>query len=280
MKGLCWAYVWVCVCLGAPVYAQREEPLPEDLKGVGVTEKLGAQVPLDLSLTMSDGTQVFVKDLLKAERPVLLTLNYANCPMLCNLMLDGFVLGLRGVDWPLGREYDVWTVSIDPTETPAVAKKWEQKYHRQYGRAIQGLKEGRGWHFLTGTPEAVRALADAVGFGYKYVDERKEYAHAAAVMVLSPGGRVMRYVYGVEYPPATLRFALLEAAAGRIGSALDQVLMYCYHYDAAKGRYAPVAMKVMRVCGALTLVLLMVFLGFFWLREARKPQAASQQAAS
>ena len=245
---------------------ERMEKGPAALDGVGIDEKLGGQVPLQLRFNNAEGEAVALNQLITTHRPTILTLNYSSCPMLCSLQLDGFVNGLRDLAWTIGEQFDIITVSIDPHEARDRTQAFRDKYLGMYER--EAAREG--WQFLTGDEKNIRALADAVGFKYKYVEDHKEYAHAAAVMVLSPEGIVSRYLYGVIYEPRDLRFALVEAAEGKVGSTLDRILLYCFHYDATVGRYAPVAANIMRLGGLVTVVALVGVLGIFWFKDERK----------
>jgi protein SCO1/2 len=209
-------------------------------------------------------------------RPVILNLVYFNCPMLCNVFLDGFVGTLRDLDWTPGNEFEIVTVSIDPADDAAGATKKRAHYVERLGRP----DAAKGWHFLTGDQASVRKLADAVGFSYRYMEDRKEYAHSAGLFVATPGGRISRVVTGVMFEPQTLRLALVEASDGRIGSPMDQLILFCFAYDHTAGRYGPAAMKIMRVGGLLTLLVLVGFLAANHRREARRHRAASAGAGS
>ncbi len=253
----------------------RIEPLPKDLENVGVTEHLDDQVPLNLPFVDSDGTPVTLAKFFDGTRPVILTMNYSNCARLCSLQLNGVFHALQRIDWDLGRELQMITVSIDPQESPARAQATKGKYLAVYNRP----KAEEGWHCLVGKEEDIRKAAAAVGFGYVYVAETKQFAHTAVTMILTPGGRVSRYLYGIEYDPQTLRFALLEASEGKIGSTVDRVLLNCYYYDAEAGRYGPAAVKIVRLGGVVTLVVLGSVLLVFWSREWRKPKPAANPPA-
>lgn len=250
-----------------PAAAQRAEPTPRELAEVGVTEHYDAQVPLDLKFSDSDGGELSLGEVFDGTRPTILTMNYSDCPMLCSLQLNGLVDAIKKMPWTVGQEYQIVTVSIDPTETPERARATKQKYLREYGRA----GTASGWRFLTSRREAdIRRLADTVGFGYKYLPDTRQYAHAAVLIICTPDGRVSRYIGGVDYDPQTLRFALLEAAEGKIGSAWDRVLMFCFHYDETSGRYAPAARRLMQLGGAATVVAVGATLGAYWMREWRR----------
>lgn len=260
----------------AAAYAQRaDEPL-EELEGVGVTEKLDAQIPLDLAFTRSDGTPTTLRQVFTGERPVILTMNYSNCPMLCSLQLNAMVSSLKGMQWTMGEEYEVVTVSLDPAETPEHAAASKKRYVGSYGRA--GAE--RGWTFLVGAEQNIRALADSIGFGYRYHEERKEYLHQAALMVMTPQGHVSRYLYGLEHSPQTVRLSLVEAAEGKFATTLDKIVLFCFHYDAATGQYTPVARNLMRLGGGLTALLLGVVLGGAWLRESRRRKRRGSEGAN
>jgi len=256
--------------------AERTEALPEELEGVGIVEHLDIQVPQKLAFKDSEGNDVLLSDYFTGERPVVLTLNYSNCPMLCHLQLDGLVDGLKAVKWVLNEDYDIVTVSIDPLETPQRAALTKKKYIKRYGRP----ESAPGWHFLVGSEANIKALADAIGFGYKYNVERDEYVHAAAAMILTPNGHLSRYLYGIIYDLQNLKFALLEASEGKVGSTLDQVIMYCFHYDAEAGRYAPAAMRLMRLGGLVFVVALGTVLSAFWRRDVRRKKRTAEQKTS
>jgi protein SCO1/2 len=258
--GLSWFAIVLLLAAGAQ--AQRTEPAPKELDDVGITPQPGVQVPLDLSFVDSGGKPVRLGDFCDGKRPVLLTLNYSNCPMLCSLQLNGLFGALGDMPWVLGENFQMLTVSIDPLETPARAQLTKQKYLKMYGRPAGS----GGWHVLTGKEQDIRKLANTIGFHYRYIKETGEYAHAAAAFVLTPDGRVSRYLYGVEYDPQTIRLSLVEASEGKVGSAMDQVLLICFHYDATKGRYGPAAQGVMRAAALLTVVGLGCMVLVFWRR--------------
>ena len=244
----------------------RQEAVPKPLEGVGVDEHLEQPLPLDLAFVDETGRGVKLRDYFDSKLPVIVTLNYSDCPMLCSLELNGLVQSLKELDWTLGKEFRVVTVSIDPKETPARAAQTKARYLRQYGRS--GTESG--WHFLVGNEANVRQLADAIGFRYRYVPEKKEYYHAAALILATPDGRIGRYLYGVEFHPRTVRLALTETSQGKIGSAMDQLILYCSMYDPKEGSYALVATRVMKLGGVVAFGFLAVFLGVLWAAELRK----------
>jgi protein SCO1/2 len=231
--------------------AERTESLPKELQDVGVTEHLGAQVPRDLEFVDSDGKTVTLGQYFDGKRPLILTMNYSNCPMLCSLQLNGLFDALEKMKWDLGNQFEMITVSFDPSEKPPRAKATKQKYLQLYGRP--GAAEG--YHFLTGRERNIKKLTETIGFHYKYVPDTGQYVHVAATMILMPDGRVARYLYGVAYDPQTIRLSLLEAGEGKVGSTLDKALLFCFHYDAERGRYGLAAFRLMQISGGLAVVI-------------------------
>lgn len=250
--------------LGA--WLARAEPAPAPvLSKVEVVEKLGERLPGELTFTDWRGEKVKLSSLHQGERPVLLTLVYYRCPTLCGLVLNGMVSALKRTGLEVGRDVSVVTVSIDPEETPELARK-----KRAVELASLGLtEEAQGWSFLVGEEAAVAELAEAVGFRYGYDEEIKQFAHAAVLMVLTPDGRVSRYIYGVTYPPRDLKLALLEASGGRVGTAFDRFLLTCYRYDPATRRYEPYVQGFIRGGALLVFFALAATLAVFWRRELR-----------
>lgn len=261
--------IWMTFDVGAAqaLYAPQK---PTILESVGLDQKLGSQAPLDLQFADESGARVRLGDYF-GEKPVILTLVYYECPMLCTLILNGTVRALRTLEFSAGQEFEIVTVSIDPGETPALAAQKRAEYLDIYRR--EGAESG--WHFLTGEEEQIRALAESVGFRYAYDPETDEYAHASGIMVLTPGGVVARYFYGVEYSPRDLRLGLIEASESRIGSPVDQVLLFCYHYDPLTGKYSFTIMNILRVAGALTLLGIVTLIVTLLRREAKSKGVAS-----
>lgn len=244
----------IAVLLARHVQAQIVRPVSE-LEDVKIVEHLDERLPLDLSFVDDRGRSIHLRDLFDGAQPVILSLNYSNCPMLCGLQLRGMVDALSSVSLDPGKDFRIVSVSIDPLETPVRARLAKQNYVRDYGRG-----NGDGWHFLTGKEAQIRQLAEAVGFQYKYVPERREYAHAAVFMVCTPDGRLSRYIYGVRFEPKTVQLSLVEAGEGRIGSTMDRVLLFCFHYDANSGSYAPTAVNLMKFGGFVTVFAVALFL--------------------
>ena len=253
-----------CVSANAQTFASEEL---DQLRAAGVVERLNAELPLDLVFTDHTGKDVRIGDLLGQGKPVLLTLNYANCPMLCNLQLDGLSNALAEATWRVGDQFQVVTVSIDPRDTPEHAADFRKSLLAGYGRKV----DDHAWPVLVSADaDLIRQFADAVGFGFQYIADKDQYAHAAVAMLLTPEGRVTRYLYGIQIPARTLEMSLLECAQGEVTSSFDKVLLYCFVYDANTGRYAPAAMNLVRVFGAL---LTLGLLGFFYrlFRGGRTP---------
>lgn len=269
MKGA--LLIWL-LC-SAPVLADRTEPLPKELVDVGITELPGARLPLELAFVDSDGRKTTLAPYFDGTHPVILTMNYSDCPMLCSLQLNGLVDAMKAMPWNLGQQFSVITVSIDPLETSMRAALTKEKYLKIYNRPGSAA----GWHFLTGSEENIRKLAATVGFRYKYIAASKQFAHAAALILCTPDGRVSRYLGGVLYNPQTLRLSLVETSEGKVGSPLDQFFLSCFHYDERAGSYGPFAFGLMRIGGVLTLLMLGGVLGFFWIRESRRLRKTSKE---
>jgi protein SCO1/2 len=244
----------------ATLFAQQ--PLPRELQGVGVEEHLNQAVDLNLTFTAENGYPVALRDFFHQDKPVLVNLVYYSCPMLCTMVLNGQTAALRELAWTPGREFEVVTISIDPKDTFDLARKKRASYIENYGRPAPG------WHFLTSDSDKVKKLADQLGFHYRYVEAQAQYAHPAAIMVLTPEGRISRYLYGIHFNPRDVRLALTEAAQGRFGLS-DRILLYCFHYDPQARGYVLFAANLMRAAGALTVVLLVLILGRLWRREPR-----------
>lgn len=245
--------------------------LPKRLEGVDVEEHLEAEVPAALSFTSDAGKTVLYDELIKGDLPTILTLNYSDCPMLCNLQLNALVSSMKQVDLTLGKDYRVVTVSLDPKQTVQRSQDTKNRYLAQYGRAETPRD---GWQILTGSEGNIKAVARTLGFTYAYNEARDEYVHPAAFVIATPAGVISRYIYGLEYHPKTLRLSLIEASEGKIGSSVDRLILYCFHYDASEGRYAPVAMNIMRVSGSAGALALGGLLAGLWRVELRRKRKA------
>lgn len=222
---------------------------PPYLTNVGIDQHLDAQVPADLAFVDDTGRSVRLGDYF-GKKPLILNLVYYTCPMLCGEALAGLTGSMKLIKFDVGNQFEVVTVSFNPRETSQLAAEKKKDYIKRYGRTGAAA----GWHFLSGPPESINALTQAVGFQYQYDAGKNQYAHATAIMVLTPQGRISRYFYGVDFPPKDLRMGLVEASEGKIGNAVDQVLLYCYHYDPATGKYGAIVSNMLKLGGALTIL--------------------------
>ncbi len=250
-------------------WAQLPGENPKEIEGLTIIEHLDESLPMDLKFKNSDGRTVTMGSLFDDELPVILSMNYSDCPMLCQLQLSGLIDALEELDMSAGEHFHVVSVSIDPLETTTRAKETKQKYLRFYNRP--GTADG--WHFFVGNKKNIDTLANTTGFQFRYVPARKEYAHPAVMMICTPGGRISRYLYGIEFPKQTIRLSLVEASEGKIGTTMDRILLFCFHYDATSGQYGPVALNIMKVAGFVTVASLSLFLVPIWLRRSKTKDA-------
>lgn len=245
---------WLFVCLLASKKAEAHDThatSQQVLADLGFDQRLGAEVPQNLVFTNEAGQPVTIQQFL-GSKPVILTLGYLHCPNLCSLVRSGMEKSLHEIQLNAGKDFEVLVVSIDPSETPTLAANVKKQVTADYGRP--GTENG--WHFLTGQHEMIDRLAAAVGFRYAYDAEQEEFAHASGLIILTPQGRVARYLYGIEFPPRDLRLALVEAADNKIGSPVDQLLLFCYHYNPSTGKYDPLIMNFLRLAGLTTVAAL------------------------
>jgi protein SCO1/2 len=248
----------------SPLYGARPETgnpssgLPKALSDVGLEQRLDQQLPLDLVFRDESGQEVKLGQYF-GQKPVILALVYYDCPMLCTQILNGMVTSFRVLPFQVGKEFDVVTVSFDPRETSALAAT-KKKVYVNYLPEKMRAGATNGWHFLTGDQANISKLTDAVGFRYRYDEATKQFAHASGIMVATPHGKLSRYFYGIEYAPRDLRLGLIESSANKIGSPADQLLLYCYHYDPATGKYGAAVMKIMRIAGVITVLAIVVML--------------------
>ncbi len=256
--------LWLGTALSVQAHhvAQHEAAV---LRQVGLEQRLHAFIPLDLMFRDETGKPVFLRDYF-GSKPVILTLVYYDCPNLCTLVLNGLLRTLRVLSLSVGKDFHVLTVSINPDNPPSLAAVRQAQYIRGYDRA----GAANGWHFLTGQPEAIQRLTQAVGLRYTYDAATEQFAHAAGIMVLTPQGQLARYFYGVEYAPRDVRLALVEAAGYKIGSPIDQLLLLCYHYDPQSGTYSLAILRALRLAGVATIVALGTCVGVLLHRERRK----------
>jgi protein SCO1/2 len=261
----------VCLVLSLCILqtaARAEDPnsavLPKALEGVGFDQKLDQPLPLMLRFRDESAREVALGDYF-GKRPVVMALVYYDCPMLCTLVLNGLVSSMKALDFLPARDFDVVAVSFDPRETPELAHAKRAAYLERYARP--GTEDG--FHFLTGDAQSIAALTQAVGFRYSFDKESGQFAHPAGIFVATPDGRISRYLFGADYAPRDLRLALVESAAGRIGTVTDQLLLYCYHYDPASGRYTTAVMNLIRAGGIATALSLGLFVTVMWRRDRK-----------
>lgn len=262
-----WAVIF-CLALAPSVQAQIDET-PDAVDGLGVTEHLNKVLPLDTRFTDDRGALIRLGDYFDGEKPVILSLNYSNCPMLCQQQLNGLVRTLSEMDASVGEDFHVVSISIDPRESYQKASKTRMRYYQEYDRP--GTADG--WHFLVGDVTSIMAVAKATGFQYRYVPERKEYAHTAVLMLCTPDGRISRYIYGVQFDEPTLRLSLVEASEGKIGTTVDQIILTCFMYDETAGRYGPQAVRLMQLGAFTTVACLAIGLIPFWVLRRRTTNA-------
>lgn len=286
-----WPILWgsavmiVVVGWSQPAAAQRfasggpygtpagKSPTAALLRDVGIEQQQGNQLPLDTMFRDELGREVRLGKYF-GDKPVVLALVQYRCPMLCTLVLNGFLKSSQGMPLEIGRDYQVVTVSFDPREGPELAAEKKKQYVRSYRR--EGAAEG--WHFLTGDQQAIDRLTQAVGFRYHYDPQSDQFAHASGIVVATPDGRLARYFYGIEYSPHDLRLGLVESSAGRIGSPVDQVLLLCYHYDPLTGKYGLAIAGALRIAGTLTVLALGGFLIVMVRSELKRPKLVRTNA--
>ncbi len=255
-----------------PEGEDENSALPEILQQATFDQHPGDKIPVDARFRDDTGREVQLGEYFRNGKPTLLTMNYYECDSLCPLVLDGLVRGLNGVSFTLGDDFNVVTVSIDPDETPELADETKRHLINRYGRS----DAARRWAFLTGEREEIDRLAQAVGVNYAYDEESKQYAHPSGAVVLTADGTISRYIYGMEFSPRDLRLALVEAADGKIGGVVDQVLLFCYRYDPTAGEYTPVVLNLMKLGGAVTVLVLGMFLGSLFMRDIRHKQLSAE----
>lgn len=241
---------------------------PADLSNIGIDQRLNEQVPLDLQFKDETGKTVKLGDYFHSGRPVILNLVYYTCPMLCGEELAGMASALGVLKFTPGDEYEVVSVSFNPDDTPKDAAAKKQVYIDRINEHLEHKTDGSGWHFLTGQPAEIKALADAVGFHYRRDPHTGQFIHAAGITILTPQGKIAQYYYGVEFSPKDIRLGLIEASRDKIGTLVDQVLLYCYHYDPKSGRYGAVVTNMVRLGGAATLLVLGGFLIVMFRRDS------------
>jgi protein SCO1/2 len=255
----------------SPPASQR----PPGLQFVGIEQHLNAEVPAGLEFRDELGNSVKLADYFGHGRPVILNLGYYQCPMLCSELLRGLVGSMKALTFDLGKDFDVVTVSFDPSETAEMAAAKKRDIIKRYGRA----NADQGWHFLTGRADQINALTKSVGFQYQFDPKTEQYAHAAAIVMLTPDHHISGYFYGVEFPPKDLRLGLVQASQNRIGNMGDQVLLYCYHYDPRTGKYGAVISNILKLAGLATMLILGTFM-FVMFRADRRSARSSDKGAA
>ena len=248
-------------------FPSQSAEIPKPLQEVGILDKNGSQVAIrELTFRDETGSEVRLEKYFQSKRPVILTLVYYECPNLCNFLLNGLVDSMKPLEWTPGKRFDIVSVSINPKETPALATSKKASYLKSYGRP----EAAEGWHFLTGSEDQIRRLADQVGFQYKYDEKEKQYAHAAGLFVLTPEGRLSRTLYGIAWQVKDLRLALLEASNGKIGTVIDRILLFCYRYNPDTRKYSMALMRVMQAGGAITVLMMVSMFMIFWRKQRRE----------
>jgi protein SCO1/2 len=292
-----WLILIVCCCAVSPVLAQPGGPgpssplygartetgnpstgLPTALREVRIEQKLDQQLPLDLVFRDESGQPVKLGQYF-GKKPVVLSFVYYDCPMLCTQVLNAMVTSFRVLPFEIGKDYDVVTVSFDPRETNTLATAKKQVYMKYLPERMRA-DANSGWHFLTGDQDSITKLTDAVGFHYRYDEATKQFAHASGIMMTTPQGKLARYFYGVDYPARDLRLGLIESSENKIGSPVEQLLLYCYHYDPTTGTYALAIMKVMRIAGVATLLGIAAMILFLKSRNPKLTEVSTGGAGS
>ncbi len=245
------------------LFSQVADFQPGELEKIDVVENLGDTIPLDLEFTNDKGRTFQLADYFNQDKPVIIVLAYYNCPMLCSLVLNGLTTAAQDIDFKPGKDYTILTISIAPDETVELAAAKKKNYIEALG--IPGADAG--WHFCVGDSSQSRALANALGFKYYWDEKQQQWAHPAVLHFLSPKGKITRYLYGLQYKPQDVRLGLLEASQGKIGTTIDRIVLYCFHYNPDSKGYAVVATNVMKIGGLITVVLLGIFLGILWMRN-------------
>ncbi|MBY0452560.1 MAG: SCO family protein [Bdellovibrionaceae bacterium] len=256
---------------GMPAYdakpqAQAANVLPEELQGVTITEKIGAQLDLNLPVTQEDGTVVPLSTFFHEHKPVILSPVYFNCPGLCNFHLNGLVDALKMVDWSPALKFEIIALSFDPREKSDVASKKKDSYMKLYARP--GTEAG--WHFVTADAETIKKITETVGFQYKWNEKAGEWSHASAAIMISPKGQVARYLHGIMFEPRDLKLALNEAADGRLGGFVDSAMLFCFKYDRHQSKYGLQVFQIMKAAGALTALALALWLGMAMIKAKRE----------
>lgn len=260
----------------SPLYAPKtydptqmtSNGLPEALQTIGIEQKLGDKLPMDAVFKDENGNAVRLGEYFTKGRPVIVAFVYYECPMLCNQVLNGLSGSLKGITLDAGKDFDVLAISFDARENdkPDLAKNKKAGYVERYGRA----GGENGWHFLTGTAESIEAATKAAGFGFKWDEKSNQFAHAGAIMITTPDGRLARYMYGIDYAPKDLKLGIIESSENKVGSPVDQLLLYCYHYDPSTGKYGLAILSIIRIAAVAMLIGMGAMALVFWRKNKRK----------
>lgn len=243
--------------------------LPKQLEGVGVTERLGHNLDMSLDFTDDNGKQLKLGELFNSGQPVLMAMIYYKCPNLCNYHFNGVIAALKQLKWTVGKDFKLVAVSMDSREGPDVAAAKKANYIKDYGRP----ESVNGWHFLTGNEENVQKIAAQLGFRFKWIEDEQQFSHAAVAYVVTPGGAISRYLYGIAPETQTIKLSLLEASSGKIGTVMDQILLFCFHFDPGKNKYTLYAWNLMRLGAAAMLLLLALIMIPAWFKGSRLRQS-------
>tara|TARA_B100001079_G_scaffold160541_1_gene137574 strand:- start:4845 stop:5657 length:813 start_codon:yes stop_codon:yes gene_type:complete len=241
---------------------QLKENFPSE-RPIDIIENLGGYIPLEEKFVNESGEVIEIGSFFNNEIPTILTLNYFECPMLCTLVLNGLAESIKNLTLNSGDDYQIITIDINPNEKTLFANQKKKNYIKGYG--LQNVE--KNWHFLTGTQESIKKIADSIGYIYYYDEQRDEYMHPAAITLLSSEGKISRYLYGIEYPNKDLKLGILEASEGKVGSTLDKIILYCYHYDPYKNTYTIFATNVMRLGGIFTIIFLCIMIAGYWKKD-------------
>ncbi|HET7205275.1 MAG TPA: SCO family protein [Terriglobales bacterium] len=258
--------------MGRSIESPPANVRPPGLKHVGIEQHLNDQIPPQLIFRDETGKTVHLGDYF-GKQPMILNLVYYKCPMLCSEVLSGLTSALKPMKFDIGKDFDVLTISFDPRETPQDATESKATWLKRYGRP----DAEKGWHFLTGPQESIDALTNAAGFQYDYNEKSGQFAHATAILVLTPEGKIAQYYYGVEFSPKDLRLAMVQASQNKIGSLVDQMLLYCYHYDPSVGRYSVLVLRVLRLAGVATMLLLGGFMLMMFRHDAAQRRSGTER---
>jgi protein SCO1/2 len=272
--GVCCAPAWADPVTG-PV-GNRTDRTPEELKGVGVDEHLNTTLPLDLQFVDENARPVRLKEYFKGNRPVIVQMGYLECPRLCGLVSQGLIESLKKLKLEMGKDYEFVFVSINPDETPQLSYLKKKSYIQEYGPR----GDASGWHFLTGKAGAIEDLTKAVGWRYKWVNTASQFSHPAVIMICTPDGRLSRYLYGVKFPEQTLRLSLVDASDGKIGTAMDQILLFCCAFDPSTGKYTWAAYGLLRIAGIATMLAIAAAWWRQWRKGRKTAMAGGQQTES